>query len=75
MFETIPILAFMNFTPTELIFSPFLWLPINFWRLFGPAEFAIAAIIGSICFALIITLPYLTLSLIKYIAKNKVQGL
>jgi hypothetical protein len=74
MFETIPILAFMNFTLTELIFSPFLWLPINIWRLFGPAQIAIAAIFGAIGFVWIIVLPYLSWRLIKYIAKNKVQG-
>jgi hypothetical protein len=70
MFEIFPTLGFMIFPPTDLIFSGFLWFVINVWCLFGPAEFAIAAIIGAISFAWIITLPYLSLSLIKYISKN-----
>jgi len=75
MFAIFPILAFIKHPPTDTIFSGFLWLWINVWRLFGPAEFAVAAFFGAIGFVWIIVLPYLTLSLIKYIAKNKVQGL
>ena len=70
MFTTFANLAFMIHPPTDLIFSGFLWFVIDVWRFLGPAEFAIGAIIGAISFAWIITLPYLTLGLIKYISKN-----
>ncbi len=55
-----PILVFMNFAPTELIFSPMLWVPISVWRFFGPAELTIAAIVVSMSFIWIVTLPYLS---------------
>ena len=73
MFANVPILVFKN--STELIFTTFLWFPINFWQLLGPAQLVVAAIFGAIGFVWIIILPYLGWRLIKYIAKNKVQSL
>jgi hypothetical protein len=70
MFATIPNLAFMNHPSTDLIFTGFLWFVIDVWRFFGPAEFAIAAIVASIIFAWVVTIPYLSWSLITYISKK-----
>lgn len=72
MYSISPTLAFILFP--YVTFTHLFWFILTeiflLLQSFGPAELAIAAIVASVIFVWLATLPYLSWSLIKFISKN-----